>query len=78
MDKHLQQLDLQALVDWLAEETQQYTRAFISSASNATILRHKEMMEMLIAEIRRRKKEDALPPGLMQSLPPNDFFETNP
>jgi hypothetical protein len=73
MDKHLQQLDLSALVDWLAEETQQYTRAFISSAFNENTLRHKETIEMLIAEIRRRKKEGLLPPKVMQGLPPNDF-----
>jgi len=78
MEKHLQQLDLQALVDWLAEETQQYTRAFISSANNGITLRHKEMMEMLIAEIRRRKKEESLSPERRQGIPPNDFFETTP
>ena len=77
MDQHPQQLDLEALVDWLADETQQYTKAF-SSKNPEALVRHRDTIDVLIAEIRRRKRDDLLPPQVVSGLPPRDLSETTP
>jgi hypothetical protein len=77
MDKQPKQLDVQVLVDWLAKETQRYTKAFISGKQDE-IIRCKTIMDALITEIRRRKKDGLLPPGVVTGLPPDDFFEAAP
>jgi hypothetical protein len=48
------QQDVQALVDLLAEETEQYTRHFISG-NIAEAADRKAVIDALIIEIRRRK-----------------------
>lgn len=78
MNTNPQQLGLEVLVDWLAEETQQYTKAFISGKNAEALIRHRENMEVLIAEIRRRKREDLLPRQVVPELPPNDLFDSTP
>lgn len=74
MDKNPQQLDIQFLVDWLAKETQQYTKVLISGKQDE-VLRSKKSLDALITEIKRRKKGELLPPDIVAKLPPNDFFE---
>jgi hypothetical protein len=56
---YYQQLDLQALIDLLASETQQYTSA-ISRGIHEEIAMRKIVMDELIFEIRQRKGEDVL------------------
>jgi lipid A disaccharide synthetase len=73
MDEHFWKLDFQALVDLLAEETQLYTQAFIGSRQS-DIDRHKTIIKAIIAEIDSRRS-NGLPPDLVATLPPNDFFE---
>jgi hypothetical protein len=55
-----QQLDIQALIDLLANETQEYTRAYARGAQDEIAVK-RIIMDALIAEIKRRKKEDVLP-----------------
>jgi hypothetical protein len=64
-----QQLDVQALIDLLATETQEYTRAFTRGAQNEIAVR-KIVIEALISEIRRRKKEDVLPQNVLTVIAP--------
>ena len=78
MDKQPQQPDVHVLVDWLAKETQLYTKAFSSGANSETLTRHRVVIDALVAEIRRRKAEDLLPPQVLSNLPPNDLFDANP
>jgi hypothetical protein len=61
MDRDLQQLELQTLLDLLAEETQNYTKAFISGALTE-VKDRKVTIDALITEIKTRKKTVA-PPG---------------
>jgi hypothetical protein len=77
MDQNYQQLDLQTLIDLLAEETRQYTKAFISGTQDE-IRRYKANTDSLVAEINRRKKEEDLPPTVGLDIPPNDYFEVSP
>jgi hypothetical protein len=76
MDQNYQQLDLQALIDLLAEETQQYTRAFISGNQEETSIR-KTIIDALVVEVNRRRKVNFQPPNAGLEIPPNDFFETS-
>ena len=69
--EHPHQLDTQVLVDWLAKETQLYTKAMISGASNEIVDRHRLVVDAIIAEIRHRKREDLLPPQAVTGLPSN-------
>jgi hypothetical protein len=64
-----QQLDLQALIDLLATETQEYTRAFTRGIQDEIAVR-KIVIEALITEIRRRKKEDVLPQNVLTVIAP--------
>jgi hypothetical protein len=61
MDNQYQQFDFQILIDLLAEETELYTRAFISGKVQDTA-RHKAIIDSLVAEIKHRKQEASLPP----------------
>jgi hypothetical protein len=78
MDKQPQLPDERILVDWLAKETQLYTKALIDGANNETLIRHRVIIDALITEIRRRKKEDLMTPQVLSNLPPNDFFDAVP
>lgn len=71
MDHYYQQFDLQKLIDLLAEETEKYTKAFISG-KGSEMADHREVMHALMAEINRRKKEEPLPPDVNIPLPPED------
>ena len=66
-----QQLDLQALIDLLATETQEYTRAYAKGVQDEIAVR-RIVMEALIAEINRRKKEDVLPQNVLTPISPPD------
>ena len=76
MDQNYQQLDLQTLVDLLAEETQRYTKAFTSGTQDE-IIRYKASTDALVAEIKRRKKEEFFPAEIGLEIPPNDYFEVS-
>jgi hypothetical protein len=71
-----QQLDLQALIDMLATETQEYTRAFTRGAQEEIAIR-KIVIDALIAEIKRRKKENVLPQNVLTVLNPPDQTDTD-
>ena len=60
------QLDLQALVDLLANETQEYTMAYNKGAQDEIAVK-RIVMEALIAEIKSRKKEDVLPQNALSA-----------
>ncbi len=66
---HYQHLDLQALIDLLAIETQEYTKAFTRGAQQEIAMR-RTVMESLIAEIKARKKEDILPQNVLAAITP--------
>jgi hypothetical protein len=63
MDRNFQQLELQTLLDLLAEETQNYTKAFISGALKE-VKDRKVTIDALITEIKTRKKTVAPPDNL--------------
>jgi hypothetical protein len=54
MDDNYQQLDLQSLLDLLAEETEKYTKAF-TSGNSAETTNSRTKVNALIAEIYQRK-----------------------
>jgi hypothetical protein len=56
MQKGFQPADLQTLIDLLAEETQQYTRAFSSGNIQVASI-HKSTIDALVEEINRRRNE---------------------
>ena len=66
-----QQLDLQALIDLLATETQEYTRAFTKGSQDEIAVK-RIVMEALIAEIKKRKKEAVLPQNALKAISPPD------
>jgi hypothetical protein len=55
MHHDYQQLDLQTLIDLLAEETQKYTKAFISGASTE-VEKQRVIIDALVMEINNRKR----------------------
>ncbi|OQP51974.1 hypothetical protein A4H97_25480 [Niastella yeongjuensis] len=55
MDVYYQQLDLQSLLDLLAEETEKYTKAFIRGDSTETAY-YRTKVNTIIAEINQRKE----------------------
>jgi hypothetical protein len=63
MDHNYQQLDLQTLIDLLAEETEKYTKAFISG-KQGDLAQHSTIVNAVIAEINKRKQENFLPVNL--------------
>jgi hypothetical protein len=66
---HYQHLDLQALIDLLAIETQEYTKA-VSRGVQQEIAMRRTVMESLISEIKARKKEDILPQNILAAITP--------
>jgi hypothetical protein len=75
MDYEFRQLDLVPLIDLLAEETEKYTRAFISGKANDAAM-HKAVIDALVEEIKRRK-EGFSPPPVGSSIPQNDISESS-
>lgn len=77
MDQNFQQLDLPSLIDLLAEETEKYTKAFISG-NLLEFAYHRAKMEALIAEIEQRKQGKFLlaEPGL--EGPPDNISDSTP
>jgi hypothetical protein len=63
MDRSFQHLELHTLLDMLAEETQNYTKAFTSGALKE-VKDRKTVIDALIAEIKTRKKATAPPDNL--------------
>ena len=63
MDQNFQQLDLQELIDVLAEETEKYTKAFISGKLEE-VAHYKAIVNAVISEIEKRKQENLLPAGI--------------
>jgi len=57
MHQDLWQLDLQTLIDMLAEETQKYTKAFISGNQKESA-NHRVIIDALIVEIKSRKQSE--------------------
>jgi alpha-D-ribose 1-methylphosphonate 5-triphosphate synthase subunit PhnG len=55
MHKNFQQFDLQMLIDLLAEETEKYTKAFISGDQKKTA-KQKAVIDALVEEINIRKR----------------------
>jgi hypothetical protein len=74
MDHNYQQLDMQALLDLLAEETQNFTKAFVSGKQEE-MLHYRARTDALVVEIKRRKNDVNLPPTGSIEIPPNDYFE---
>jgi hypothetical protein len=68
---HYQHLDLQALIDLLAIETQEYTKA-VSRGVQGEIAMRRTIMDSLIVEIKARKKEDILPQNALAAITPPD------
>lgn len=66
---HYQHLDVQALIDLLATETQEYTKAFSRGVQQEIAMR-RTVMESLIAEIKARKKEEILPQNVLSATTP--------
>ena len=66
-----QRLDTQALIDLLAAETQEYTRAFLRGAQHEMAVR-RIVIDALITEIKKRKKEDVLPQIVLSAISPSD------
>ncbi|WP_205512784.1 hypothetical protein [Longitalea arenae] len=55
MYQNYQQIELQTLIDLLAEETQKYTKAFISGNSKE-VEQQRAIINALVEEITSRKK----------------------
>ncbi len=66
---HYQHLDLQALIDLLAIETGEYTKA-VSRGVQQEIAMRRTVMDLLIAEIKTRKKEEILPQTVIAAVTP--------
>ena len=64
MQNGFQLIELQTLIDLLAEETQKYTRAFISGNQKVAGI-HRSTIDALVEEINRRKK--TVVPGKIES-----------
>ena len=72
---HYQHLDIQALIDLLATETQEYTKAFSRGDREETAVR-RTVMDSLIPEIKARKKEDILPQNVLAAITPPEQSDT--
>ena len=77
MDHNYQQLDFQTLIDLLAEETEKYTKAFISS-KQGDIANHKAIIDAVISEITKRKQGDLLPANLKLESASDSFSDATP
>jgi hypothetical protein len=71
MHHDYQQLELQMLVDLLAEETKEYTKAFVSGSLKDGI-QHRAIIDALVEEIQIRKRAVMLP-GADESNFRNNF-----
>jgi hypothetical protein len=60
MQPDFQRIELQTLIDLLAEETQKYTKAF-SSGNQAVISIHRATIDALVKEINLRKESPKTP-----------------
>jgi hypothetical protein len=60
MHNNYQELDLQTLIDLLAEETEKYTRAFVSGSSKEND-QQRMIINALVEEILLRKRGARLP-----------------
>ena len=67
MDDNYQQLDLQSLLDLLAEETKNYTKAFTGGDLTETA-KSRTKVNALIAEINQRKQHLNLETRVEKSL----------
>jgi hypothetical protein len=76
MDHNYQQLDLQTLLDLLAEETAKFTKVFVSS-KQGDLAQHKVIIE-LISEINRRKQGHLLPANLNLKSASDSFSDASP
>jgi phage terminase large subunit-like protein len=74
-DQH-QQIHLQDLIDLLAEETEKYTRAFISGKVN-DIAHHKAVIDALVVEIKRRKQEGGSSPHIDSPIAESNSSEAS-
>jgi hypothetical protein len=76
MDHNYQQLELQTLFDLLAEETEKFTKAFVSS-KQGDLAQHKVIIDV-ISEIKRRKQGHLLPANLKLGSASDSFSDTTP
>lgn len=76
MDHNYQQLDLQTLFDLLAEETEKFTKAFVSS-KQGDLAHHKVIIDV-ISEIKRRKQGHLLPANLKLENASDSFSDITP
>ena len=72
---HYEHLDLQALIDLLATETLEYTKACTRGVRQEIAMR-RTIMESLISEIKARKKEDILPQNVLAVITPPEQSDT--
>ena len=77
MNQTYQQLDLQALIDLLAEETERFTKAFISG-NQGDIAHHKAIVDAVILEINKRKQEHSLPAKIKLESASDSFSDATP
>lgn len=73
MHQDYQQFDLQTLIDLLAEETEKYTKAFISSNSQNGG-QHRATIDALVEEINIRKRDAAHHPAGLDASGMKDNF----
>jgi hypothetical protein len=77
MDQNFQQPDLQSLIDLLAGETEQYTKAFISG-NQLEAAYHRAKMKALIAEIEQKKQVNFLPANNRLESSPDNISDATP
>ena len=73
MDPNSQQLDFQSFIDLLAEETEKYSKAFISGNLLESAY-HRAKMEALIAQIEQRKQRKFQSTDLGLENPPDNIL----
>ena len=71
MDHNYQQLDLQTLIDLLAEETEKYTKAFIIGSLKESN-QQRAIINALVEEINIRKRDT-----IVLNADQGDFRKTN-
>lgn len=68
MNKRFDNLDLQRLYDLLAVQTKRYTSALVNGRREKLVL-HKQTVDAILEEIRRRAKENSTPKSYVESFP---------
>ena len=58
MEENYDTLDLQTLLDLLAEATENYTKVLVNNGSPAELDKNKRLMNQLLLEIKKRKQEN--------------------